>query len=125
MSGKIEFSGPFFTKDIKKTIRTNIRHELLDKIASEGENSIRNAMPHKSGATAAGVRGRTKSLGGKQWQLTAVISQTRIFPWKVHRSGSGNEIYRGGRLEAKQHQFRRVGSALRRAIKADLTKGLN
>jgi hypothetical protein len=123
----VTFSGPFFETDIGKTFRQNVRM-MLEGMAREGEGAIKSALPHKSGDTAAGVVGRVHSLTGKPWALTAVISQSRVFPWVNHRSGRGQAEYRGGRLEARQHQFRRVTTALRRAravAVADLTRGMN
>lgn len=123
MAKGVEFSGPFFTKDIKKTFRQNAR-AMLDGMAREGEDAVKRESPVRTGAFRAGVRGRVASLGGKPWMLTAVISQTHVYRWPK----GGQKQYRGGKLEARRHMFRRTASALRRsraAAMADLTRGLN
>lgn len=119
----IEFSGPFFTKDPVLTFRENAR-KMLEGMAAEGEAAVRAASPYDTGAFRGGVVGRTKSLSGRKWAMTAVISQQHVYRWP----NAGSKEYRGGKLEARLHMFRRVTSALRRSravAVADLTKGMN
>lgn len=76
MAGEaVVFSGPFFEKDPTKTFRVNVR-AMLDGMVSEGEGAVRGIIaPHsKSGALAGSIHGRTRSLSGKPWALTGVIS---------------------------------------------------
>ncbi len=124
----IDMTGPFFTRDPRKTFRANIR-VLMKAIAEEGEADVKAQIgPHnRTGKTQAGVVGRVTALTGKTWAVTAVVSQTRVFPWKVHRNSRAQAIYRGGRLEAKVHMFRRTTGRLRRARainRVELTRGM-
>jgi hypothetical protein len=79
----INNTGPFFTKDPAKTFRQNIR-VMMAAIAAEGEADVKAQLAagdagrqpisllgdHVSGH----VIGRTASLAGRNWQVTAVIS---------------------------------------------------
>jgi len=123
-------SGPFFQRDSGQTFRQSVRR-AMQGLAQEGEAMVKSQFPVRSGRSRAGVRGRAESLNGKQWFMTAVVSQTRVFPWqnkgKRGFAGRGEAVYRGGKLEAQRHMFRRTASALRRSRKvlhADLTRGL-
>jgi len=126
----VAFSGPFFARDVRKTVRQNIR-SLMQAVAEEGESAVRaeiqshaGQMRHSTGHTAAHVRGRTKSLAGRQWEVSAVVSMDT-------RGMTAKEAIRtqaaAAGIERRWHPYRRVASALRRAkavISADLTKGL-
>lgn len=82
----MELSGPFFTADPRRTYRQNIR-DLMDKLASTGENEVRARLYPGASAASAGryIRGRTHSLKtGKRWATYAVVSST-------DRSLSGEE----------------------------------
>lgn len=127
----IDYTGPFFEKDPTKTLRQNVRI-MLEAMAREGESDVRAQIPSKSGDTAAGIHGRVKNLEGKPWAVTMVVSQQRVFPWKKRGArgfvGRGEAEYRGGKLEAKLHMFRRTSGRLSRSRAvnmAELTKGLN
>lgn len=115
----VDLSGPFFQKDPELTVRQNIRKMLMG-VALEGERLVQSNFPVYTGAGRQGVRGRVSSLSGKRWALTAVVSQTHVYPWPK----GGQKQYRGGKLEAKYHMFRKAASAVRR-VRADLTEGLN
>jgi len=120
----IDKTGPFFRSDPVRTFRQNIR-TMMDAVAREGESDVRAQLaPHsRTGATVAGVIGRTASLGGKRWAVSAVVSQTHVYPWP----GGGQKQYRGGKLEAKTHAFRKTASRIRstRAVNvAELLKGI-
>lgn len=127
----VETVGPFFERDSRQTIRENIA-DALEQLAAEGEEQIRGASPHFTGAFRAGIKGRVTNLAGKRWKLTAVVSQTHVYPWGARgtRGGPSNAKaeYRGGKLERRVHMFRdasRQLRGLRAVLGADLTKGLS
>jgi hypothetical protein len=127
---KVNVSGPFFEPRADLTLRQNIRR-MLQAAADEGEGAVKARSPRRSGAFADGIEGRVKSLTGRPWALTAVLSATHVYPWhnKGARGYSGRmqAEYRGGKLEARYRMFRAVTSQLRssRAVmSANLTKGL-
>lgn len=121
---KVEFTGPFFTKDIKRTMRQN-GQAMLRGMAAEGESAVKAQLGAQGSVKRlGGVVGQMQSLTGKRWDVTMAIHSTYKYPWA--NAGSGE--YKGGKLEGRYHAFRRVASALRRSAKiarADLTKGLN
>jgi hypothetical protein len=121
----IDLTGPFFQYDPVKRYAANVI-DMLEAFAEEGESDVRaQASPYSaSGAFVEGVRGRVRSLGGKQWKATAVISETHVYPWP----GGASKQYRGGKHEAKHGFFRKTKSRLNRSRavnRAELTKGLN
>jgi len=119
---QIDLSGPLFKADPKKTLRENMRR-MLQGLAEEGEEAVRQGWPVLTGAGREGTKGRVASLSGKPWQLTAVISAQHVYDWP----NGGAKQYRGGKAEARRHMFSRAAGALRRAravLAADLTKGL-
>jgi hypothetical protein len=119
----IVLSGPFFERDPRKTFRQNIR-DFMDKVAATGEADVKAHYPvGPTGDGRAGVVGRTSSLAGKRWAVTAVISETHVYPWK----NGGPKQYRGGKTEARVHMFRNARSdllRLRSQMQADLMKGI-
>lgn len=125
----VDLSGPFFTKDPAKTFRENVRR-MLEGLAEEGANTVRAAWPKGStpadphpGAGAAGTIGRIKSLSGKPWAMTAVVSATFVYPWPH----GGQKQYRGGKAEARVGMFRRTANAMRSSrtvLAANLVEGL-
>ena len=121
----IDKTGPFFTKDPALTFRANV-DVLLAAIAAEAEEDVRaQSEPFRdTGAFVAGVRGRTHRLDGAAFKTpTATVSQTHVYPWK----NAGPRQYRGGKLEASRHMFRRTRSRIRGVNKlnsAELLKGL-
>lgn len=120
---RVELSGPFFTRDPGKTLRGNVER-LLDELAAQGEQAVRELAPVRTGAFRAGIRGRTVSLTGRKWSSHAVVSATHVYPWP----GGGGKQYRGGKIEARRHLFRRTTTALRasgKIARADLTEGMN
>ena len=140
---RIEYSGPFFEKDIRKTFRQNAR-ELVAAIAEDGASMVRSNLPRSAEAPhyADYVEGRVKSLKGKPWALTAVVSGT-LHLYSKNYKGYGavletNEMFvrsTGGDNSTTytiqgfgKWVYRRVANALKRgskAARADLTKGLN
>lgn len=137
----IQYSGPFFEKDIRKTFRGNAR-ALVEAMAEDGERMARADLPRSGVAPhyADFVVGRAKSLKGRKWALTAVVSgqlhlQSKNFKGYgavietdqtfTRRSRSGVTYTISG---YGKWVYRRVANALRRgskAARADLTKGLN
>ena len=138
----IDITGPFFEASADATFAENLR-TMLEAIAAEGQADVRAQMaPHsRSGFTESGVIGRVKAMTGKEWWQTAVVSQQHTFPWGDHTTEAGaaaraitkpghaaGEQYRGGKLEAQFHFFRKTAGRLRRSRAvniAELTKGLN
>lgn len=130
-SARVSFSGPLFAPDADKTLRENIRR-MMQAMADEGAATVQARSPRYTGAFIAGVKGRTQAVKGNKWALTAVVSQTHVYPWKNKGargfSGRSQAEYRGGKVEARYRMFRAVTNMLRsgaKALKADLTKGLN
>jgi hypothetical protein len=119
----IDLSGPLFERDPKQLIRGNIRR-MLQGLAEQGEKAVQSLYPiGPTGHGRAGVKGRVASLTGRPWFLTAVVSQTHVYPWP----GGGPKKYRGGKTEAKYHMFRRTKTAMSRSraiLSANLVRGL-
>lgn len=75
----IQYSGPFFERDPAETFGRNARR-LMDRVAQVGQDEVRrrvaSAPRRLAGPSYSGqyIVGRTRSLGGKRWQATAVIS---------------------------------------------------
>ena len=126
------FSGPFFERDPRKTFRQNAR-DLMDAIASEGQNLARAAATGPEGdAVRDRIIGRTHALRGRRWALTAVVSVSTagLSQGEARRlmaiaAGRHRAITAGGRnigttegLEGRTHTFRRTSSRLRR-MRAD------
>jgi hypothetical protein len=121
----IVLSGPFFEKDPAKTLSQNVQ-TMLEAVAQEGESDVKaQAAGHqRTGAFYNGIEGRVRSVSGKHWLRTAVVSETHVYPWP----NGGAKQYRGGKLEAHYHMFRTTASRLRRSRavnQAELTKGMN
>ena len=121
----IDLSGPFFDKDPARTLSENVQ-DMLEAFAQEGEGDVEaQATAHqRTGAFLGGIEGRVRSVAGRHWLRTAVISETHVYPWP----GGGSKQYRGGKLEAKYHMFRTTTTRLRRSRAvntAELTRGMN
>lgn len=121
----ISLSGPFFERDPAKTLSENIQ-TMLEAVAEEGERDVKaQAASHiYTGAFQAGVEGRVRSIAGKHWLRTAVVSQTHVYRWP----NGGPKQYRGGKLEARYGMFKRTATRLRSSAavnRAELTKGMN
>lgn len=126
----VQLSGPLFEPTADKRLRENIRG-MLQAVADEGDATVSARSPRKSGAFVEGVVGRVKSLNGRPWALTAVISATHVYPWRNKGArgyvGRSQAEYRGGKLEARYRMFKGVTYQLRSAravLSANLTKGL-
>lgn len=131
----IDLSGPFFSRDPRKTFRENVR-VLMDAVAAEGERDVRSALqsgegrrrPVSAGVLPARVSahaiGRTSSISGKRWAVTAVVSVRNRGMSK--RQGTAL-MAAAASLERRFHPFRRTTSRLRksRAVnQAELSRGL-
>lgn len=119
---KVTATGPFFRGDPSKTYLGNVRR-MLEEIAEEGEGLVKAQYPVLTWAGQSGVVGRVKSLSGRKWYQTAVISEQHVYPWP----GGGAKQYRGGKTEARQHMFADATRSLRssRAVRAaNLAKGI-
>ena len=122
----IDLSGPFFQYDPRKRLGENIR-TMLGAVAEEGEQDVQAqvaAAGYAGGNFYEGVVGRVRSVGGRLWLRTAVISQTHVYPWP----GGGSKRYRGGKLEARRGFFRKTKTRLNRSRainQAELAKGMN
>ena len=131
----VDLSGPLFERDVKATVRENIR-TMLQGIAEEGASSVRDDMAFGEGGRqpisdnvspdreSEWVFGRVRSLAGKPWALTAVIS--------INNHGLSSEqgialMAGAARVESETHAFRQAASGLRGAraiLAADLTRNL-
>lgn len=128
---QVRLEGPIFEPNVHKTFGANIQ-ALMDVLAAEGQRTIktelvarRRRIPYWTGHTFNQVRGRTRSLTGRRWRVSLVVS--------ADTSGmSAREATRtkaaAAQLEARYHMFRRTAAALRRSrniLAANLTKGLD
>lgn len=130
----VELSGPFFEYDPAKRLGENIE-TMMAAIAREGEEDVQSRVAsagYAGGPFYRGIRGRVRSMTGRRWYRTAVVSQTYVYPWGVHGSrgfsGRGEAEYRGGKLEARHKFFRKTTTRLRKARAvnyAELARGLN
>lgn len=128
----IDLSGPFFTHDPRKTFRKNVR-ELMAHVAEEMEADVKAQLQQGEGSrkplrdirperVSGHVRGRTVSLRGKPWAVTAVVSVNNS---GFSRAQGKRLMAAAASLERRGHAFRRTASRIRKAIKSvDLTKGL-
>lgn len=120
---EVDLSGPFFRGDPSKKYLENLQR-MLEGIAEEGERTIKSVYPvGPTGDGKAGVVGRVKSLTGKRWLASAVVSQTHVYPWP----NGGQKQYRGGKTEARHHMFRDTARSLRSSravLNANLTAGI-
>ncbi len=125
----MDLSGPFFTRDPAKTFRQNIR-DFMDEVADVGADDVRaqlragedrRAPIHgvSPSRVSAYVQGRTSSLRGKRWAVTAVVSVRPV----GSRRQAISIMAAASRVEAQTHAFRRTASRLRKA-RTDLLKGL-
>lgn len=123
-------SGPFFENQPSKTFRQNVR-AMLDALAEEAEKDIRSqisgkagSMPAYTGATYDRVIGRTSSLTGRRWALSAVVS---VNTDGMDRVRAIRHKASGASIERRWHPFRRTATAMRASravISANLTAGL-
>lgn len=88
--GAVVFSGPFFEPSADKRLRENIRG-MISGMADEGEAAVKGQLTsghgYLTGALSKSVVGRVRSLSGKPWALTGVVS-SRLYVQKGMWSGN-------------------------------------
>lgn len=132
-----EVSGPWFTKDVKKTVRENIA-DMLDAAKGAMEQDVRASiaghrgqMPGYTGWSYNRTIGRRKSgRTGRTWGLWAVVSaNTEGGDARVSMLDAKDAIRTkaaAATIEKRWHPYRNAKRAARRAIASlDLAKGLN
>lgn len=127
---RVDFTGPFFERDPKKTLRQNIR-TMLGALSEEMETDVKAQMDGKAGSIPSWtgwsrnhVVGRVESLSGKSWALTAVVSSNTA---GMGRDDAIRTRAAAASIEARFHPFRRTTSRAKRAravIVANLTAGM-
>lgn len=127
---QITLEGDFFSRDPSKTFGANVR-DMMDALAAEAEKSVRaeivsraGSMPYSTGWTARTIRGRTRSLTGKRWRVSAVISADTS---GMSRRDAIRTKAAAASIEARWRPFRRTAAAMRRSravLAANLTKGM-
>lgn len=97
---KVFYTGPFFKNDPRKTFRRNAR-EFIEEAQKDAQRvAMSNLPPSRSGVFRNAVLGgnRMKSLGGKKWQLTGVMTARDVLaPWanrKFNYAGKVNKRYK-------------------------------
>lgn len=128
-----KLEGPFFRRDPVKTYRQNVR-DFMDQVAKLGEDEVKAAMrsgesrrrPVSSGVqparVSAHVRGRTTSLAGKRWQVSATVSVSGRTV--AGRKQSVALKAAAAEIEKREKAFARASSRINR-VRVDLAKGLN
>jgi len=131
----ISFGGPFFAHDPSRTFRQNVR-VMMDAVAAEGEADVRAQLAagesHRAPVRALGrdarvrlhVVGRTKSLEGKRWAVSAVVSPLNQ---GFTKRGGKALMAAASEIEGRDHIFRKTTNRLRRSRavnSAELLKGL-
>jgi hypothetical protein len=129
----ITYDGPFFRNDPAKTFRQNIRG-MMDAVAAEGERDVvaqlrageasRRPVSNNVGRVSEHVRGRTRSLAGKRWAVTAVVSVNNR-GWS--RAQGIALMAAAAGLERRVGAFRKTKNRIGRARKvnmAELLKGI-
>lgn len=106
---KVTTDGPFFKVDPRKTFRANAR-VMLQAVADEGEKAVKSRSPYYTGSKGDPnahirdfIKGRVKSLSGKPWAMTAVVSSLFHF----YNTQNGRHYGYGRKLEARTKFFRR------------------
>lgn len=128
---KVSASGAFFQRDPVRTFRANLR-DAMAEMAESGEADVKARMQQGEGSrqpmrgitpvrVSGHVVGRVRSLAGKPWAATAVVSINNrgLTP----RQGI-TLMAAGSRIEAQSHPFRRAASGVRKWVRTDLAKGL-
>ena len=127
--------GPFFQRDPGITFRQNVRR-LMRAVAEEGEQDVVTQLRHNEGRRAPirlvrheprvsqHVVGRIKSLKGKPWAVTAVISVNN----RGFTPAQGISLMAAAvSTERETGAFKRTTARLRKANKvnvAELLKGI-
>ena len=127
----VRFEGPFFRSNPGKTLRGNVR-DMMEALAVEAEDEVKTEigahagqMPHSTGYSRNAVIGRVKSIAGKPWMASMVVSSSTV---GKDAAESKRTLAAASIIEGRWHIFRRTASAIRRSraiLRADLVKGLN
>jgi hypothetical protein len=126
----VDMTGPFFQRDPVKTWRENVK-DFMDEVAALGEAEVKAQLKSGEGRRApihgvtparvsAYVVGRTKSLTGKRWGVTAVVS---VRPFTMGRKEAISIMAAAAEIEKREHVFRTATARIKRA-KTNLLKGL-
>lgn len=122
--------GPFFERDVRKTVRANIG-DMLERAAAAMEAQVRGeiashagGMPGYSGWSWAHTKGYTTSpYTGRHWGLWAAVNAVSAgmsTPDAIRTKAAAATI------ERRWHPYRNVARSGRQAMKTlDLTKGLD
>lgn len=128
LTSSFEVSGPFFRKDVRKTVRENIAdmldaaHQAMEADVKASITAHAGSMPRYSGWSWAHTIGRRESLTGKRWGLWAVVSANT---GGMDARDAIRTKAAAATIERRWHPYRTATRAARRAIKSlDLTKGL-
>lgn len=127
----IDLSGPFFERDPALTFRRNVR-ELMDQIAEAGESDVKAQLAQGQssryplgmglGRVSVHVVGRTQSLAGKRWAVTAVVSPRTT---GLDAKRAIKVMAAASWLEESTGAFKRSASRIRKASKLNnLTEGM-
>jgi hypothetical protein len=128
----VEANGPFFEKDVKRTLYSNIG-EMLDKVAAFMEHDVKEQvaghegdMPYWTGTSLAHIEGyRVSKRTGKHWSLWAAVGSVTAGMSRKHAIRTKAAA---ASIEARWHPYRRTKGNIYRSravISADLTKGLD
>jgi hypothetical protein len=127
---QITLEGPFFERDPRRTFRQNVR-DMMAAIAKEAEASVKadiashaGRMPHYTGHSHDAIVGRTRSVTGRRWEVSAVISASTQ---GMGRREAIRTKAAAASIERRWHPFRRTAGAIRRSravLATNLTKGL-
>lgn len=125
-----EVSGPFFTRDVRKTVRGNI-HDMLERAAEAMQAEVRGEiashagqMPRYSGWSWAHTLGYTVSpYKGTHWALWAAVNAVTA---GMDRETAIRTKAAAAGIERRWHPYRSVRRVARRVMATmDFTKGLN
>ena len=131
VTSEVEVSGPFFTRDPRKTFYANLR-DMLDKLAAEMETQVKAeisgheaAMPYWTGYSRDHVVGYTTSKEtGKRWSTWAAVGSVTA---GMDKKEAIRTKASAATIEARFHPYRNVKRnvyRMRALLTADLTKGL-
>jgi hypothetical protein len=130
VSLRSQFSGPFFKGDARRKVRANMRR-AMEHVAERGASAARGemaaamaTMKEPTGWTLAHILGRTSSLRGKAWQVSAVVS---VNTFGMSRKDAIRLRASGASIERRYRVFRKVTNAIKRERKRvaeEVLKGL-
>lgn len=132
-TANVDFSGPFFQKDVTKTIFQNIER-MMQGLAEEGATAARAGLRTGSGGRALvrelgdrvadHVIGRTTSRVGNRWVSAAVV---QVYNEGLSAAESRSLMAAASYVEKRTRAISRVTRQLRssrEALRANLTAGI-